>query len=462
MLTVVSLAVSASAALSDQGTGGSFDSASYGSYAYGWKSGKDLIWLMDVYVAKTEDGLIDTSKYSVTSAIDTSNIEYMGTMLYTNGFSGNCIMPTKSYISERISAISTTPVSVAIDPYHTVMQYKLPQTTASDNFSAPFLNSKSESFTYVTKFGERQTYIFNSEPHGLPTTISSSYNYSMTKDVIESDQFTADIVKDLKHCVGEQNLNIAIKQANASVWNKVNGIAQDLYKKGSSKEDAQNDAIERLYPDSSKPLVQWAVVATPLALNTANAGTDIGFWITKDNTTDANSPSLEVATVQQHGSITYAMDAYTQSWYNSLTNEMLSNAKYREAISDKYGIPLTYLEKGSGTLAVNSSYPAQDKTHADWGLLRKEYGGDNYNKLADTAYIDSAKWPDHCLGIYSPKNYNNVDWHSGRDTYAKFGGITIAFSKMDEPQDIPVYYYITPTPNDPVQTTPTTVICPQD
>lgn len=406
------------------------------------------MWLMDVYVATTDDGLIDTSKMSVTSDLSTGNIEYMGTMLYTNGYSGNCIMPTKSYISERISGISTTPVSVATDPYHTVMQYKLPQTTASDNFSMPFFSSSSNTFTYVTKFGERQIHVFNSEPHGLPTSISGSYNYATTKSIIESDQFTKDIVKDLKHCIGETTLNYAIKQASPTAYQKAKDYATSI--------KDPNAAIARLYPDSDEPIVQWAVVATPLALNTANAGTDIGFWITKDKTTDPNSPTLDVVTVQDYGSITYAMDAYTQAWYNGLTHTMLSSEAYRKAIAS-YGVSLAYLNTGSGSSAVNTAYPAQDSTYTDWGLLRKEYGTTNYEKLADIAYVDAEKWPEHCLGIFSPKNYSDFDWHKNKNSYAQFGGITIALSKTDDTKQIPVYYYTTPTPDKPKQTSPKTV-----
>ena len=434
------MSATALAGLADQGTGGYFDSASYGSYAYGWKGGSDLIWMVDAYVAATDDGLIDTSKYSLTVDSTTANIGYVGTMLYTNNLTGNCILTTKSYISNRSSPVYTTPVTDYLDPYTVSRHFELPQTTAYSNINAPFFDSTRSTYLYNTDFGQRVIHIFNSEPHGLPTTISGSYVYQTTKEIIESDQFTADIVKDLKHCIGEQNLNYSV----------LNAI--------SAKRPVNKNDFSTLYPDSSNSIVQWAVVATPLALNTANNNNDFGFWITKDKSVDTNSPDIDVLTVQEYGSITYAMDAYTQSWYNALSAEMLALPSYRRTLHTKYKIPNSYLDLGNGSHAVNPGMPVQNKsTYSDWGMLRKEYGYENYYKLADTAYINDEKWPEHCLGVTSPKNAYG-DWHSNKDTYARYCGITIALSKMEEtsPQ-IPVYYYVTPTPDNPVQTTPTSV-----
>lgn len=352
-------------------------------------------------------------------------------------------MPIKSYTAERSDGVLTDMVREYTGPYTCTAHYQLPETTAYYNVNAPFLNESRKTFTYTTKFGERTMYITRTEPRGLPTSISGSYNYATTKAIIESEEFLSGIVEDLKSAMGESQLNAIIKQSNPVAYEKAKAYAYSI--------GDPNAAIARLFPDSPDPLVQWAVVATPLAVNTANCGYDIGFWITRDNSTSVDSPILDVITTADYGTISFAMDAYTQAWYNGLTRNMFNLEGYRAFLNKEYKIPLSYLENGTG--GINSGQPIQGSYTENWGLLRKEYST-NFNKLADIAYIDSTRWPDHCLGIYSPKD----DWHSSADTYGRYGGITIAFSKEpDAPEEVPVYYYITPDPNDPIQTDPKSV-----
>ena len=431
------------AGLYDQGDGGSFISAKYGSYAYGWRNGTDLIWQVEVYVATTDDGIIDKTKSSLTSEFSDDNIAYVGSLLYTNNVSGNIIMPIKSYTAEKSDGVPTGMVREYTGPYTCTTHYQLPETTAYYNDNAPFLNESRKTFTYTTKFGERTMYITRTDPRGLPTSISGSYNYATTKAIIESEEFLSGIVEDLKSTIGGKILTYTLLAINQSKRDELT----NLIKSGVSADEA----YARLYPDSPDPLVQWAVVATPLAVNTANCGYDIGFWITRDNSTSVDSPIVEAVTTTDYGTISFAMDAYTQAWYNGLTRNMFNFEGYRYYLHDEYDIPLSYLENGTG--GINSGQPIQGSYTENWGLLRKEYST-NFNKLADIAYIDSTRWPDHCLGIYSPKD----DWHSSADTYGRYGGITIAFSKEpDAPKEVPVYYYITPDPNDPTQTDPKSV-----
>lgn len=437
ILTIIAIGTTALAGLYDQGSGGSFISAKYGSYAYGWRNGTDLLWQVEVYVATTEDGIIDKTKPSLTDDfIDGDNIAYVGSLLYTNNVSGNIIMPVKSYTAEKSDGVRTDMVREYTGPYTCTAHYQLPETTAYYNINAPFLNESRKTFTYNTKFGERTMYITRTEPRGLPTSISGSYNYATTKAIIESEEFLSGIVEDLKSAIGETQLNAIVKQSNPAAYEKAKEYAYAI--------GDPNAAIARLFPDSDDPLVQWAVVATPLAVNTANCGYDIGFWITRDNSTSSDSPVIEAVTTQNYGTISFAMDAYIQAWYNGLTRNMINLEGYRSFLNNEYNIPLSYLENGTG--GINSGQPIQGEYTENWGLLRKEYST-NFNKLADIAYIDSTRWPDHCLGIYSPKD----DWHSSASTYGRYGGITIAFSKEpDAPKEIPVYYYITPDPDGPI------------
>lgn len=367
------------------------------------------------------------------------NIAYVGTLLYTDGITGNIIMQSKSYVSDRLSGVSVEPVFYEISPYQRVAYYSLPESTAYYNKNAPFFNESRDILTYSTNFGDRTMYVLRKEPCGLPTSISGSYNYATTKAVIESDEFIELVVENLKSSMGESSLNAAVKRANAFAYEKAKVYAYEI--------GDPNAAIARLYPDSDNSLVQWAVVATPLAVNTANNGNDIGFWITRDRTNETGSVCLDVVTTQKYGTISFAMDAYAQATYNGITHSMFANEDYREYLSDKYKIPLSYLESGTG--GVNSGTSVQSSTYKNWGLLKKEYGNNNFNKLADIAYIDSERWPEHCLGLESPKNISG-DWHDSADTYGRYGGITIAFSNEPEDTSIPVYYYITPDPNDPI------------
>lgn len=366
------------------------------------------------------------------------NIAYVGTLLYTDGIAGNIIMQSKSYVPDKLSGVHTEPVFYEIGPYQRVAYYSLPESTAYYNKNAPFFNESRDILTYSTNFGDRTMYVLRNDPRGLPTSISGSYNYATTKAVIESDEFIEGVVEDLKSSMGESSLNAAVKRANAFAYEKAKVYAYEI--------GDPNAAIARLYPDSDNSLVQWAVVATPLAVNTANNGNDIGFWITRDNTTNAYFPSLDVITTADYGTISFAMDAYAQATYNGITHNMFASEDYRLALKD-YGIPLSYLESGTG--GVNSGTSVQSSTYKNWGLLKKEYGNNNFNKLADIAYIDSERWPEHCLGLESPKNISG-DWHDSADTYGRYGGITIAFSNEPEDTSIPVYYYITPDPNDPI------------
>lgn len=444
IVSTLAISTTALAGLADQGTGGSFNSATYGNYAYGWRNGTDLIWQVEVYVAATDDGVIDKTKMSLTSVMADGNIAYVGTLLYTDGITGNIIMQSKSYVSDKLSGVSTEPVFYEISPYQRVAYYSLPESTAYYNKNAPFFNESRDTLAYSTNFGDRTMYVLRKEPCGLPTSISGSYNYATTKAVIESDEFIELVVENLKSSMDIDG-NSETDELAATV---VPLISDNVFKQlqESAKQD-KKAAFARLFPDSDNSLVQWAVVATPLAVNTANNGNDIGFWITRDRTNETGSVSLDVVTTQEYGTISFAMDAYAQATYNGITHSMFANEDYRTYLHREYKIPTSYLESGTG--GVNSGTSVQSSTYKNWGLLKKEYGNNNFNKLADIAYIDSERWPVHCLGLESPKNISG-DWHDSADTYGRYGGITIAFSNEPEDTSIPVYYYITPDPDDPI------------
>mgnify|MGYP004615624811 len=198
IVSTLAISTTALAGLADQGTGGSFNSATYGNYAYGWRNGTDLIWQVEVYVAATDDGVIDKTKMSLTSVMADGNIAYVGTLLYTDGITGNIIMQSKSYVSDKLSGVSTEPVFYEISPYQRVTYYSLPESTAYYNKNAPFFNESRDTLTYSTNFGDRTMYVLRKEPCGLPTSISGSYNYATTKAVIESDEFIELVVENLK------------------------------------------------------------------------------------------------------------------------------------------------------------------------------------------------------------------------------------------------------------------------
>lgn len=279
---------------------------------------------------------------SLTTSCSNDNIAYVGSMLYVDDISGNIIMLSKSYTSEKMDGVSTSPVFYEVNPYHKIAYYQLPETTAYYNINAPFFNDARKTFTYNSKFGERTSYIVQTEPRGLPTSISSSYSYATTKKVIESDEFLAGIVKDLREAMGEKQLNAAVGSViSDTVYNAV----------------VAGGDLTRIYPDSPDPLVQWAVVATPLAVNTANCGYDIGFWITRDRTCETGSVSLDVITTADYGTISFAMDAYAQAMYNGITHNMFADEDYRSFLNNEYSIPLSYLENGTG--GINSGQPIQ-------------------------------------------------------------------------------------------------------
>lgn len=430
------------------GQTGTILSPKSGTYAYSWGNlgSVNVTWLLEAYVASSENGKIDTTQTTLTSSsLNNGNMEFVGALLYTKGLPANCIVPTASTTSKRAVGPTAGQTSVYTGSQSMSYRYKFPRTSAMDNYNAPFMDLSQGNLNYyddITNTIRTAYFIGDKTANGLPTSISSNLNYkTQVDDVINDPQFCIDVVRDLKGTMGENRLNVAVKEANTTAYEKAKAYAYEI--------GDPNAAIERLYPDSPNPLVQWAIVATPMVVNEA-MNTPEAFWITDDTTTGWD-PHLEVITSTKYGGVAYLMDAYTQTWYNMLSHAIFLNEDYRYSLNDDYKVPLEYLESGASSAATlrklnATSTPVQaTNVSEDWGILRKEYGSLYYN-LAECSQVDSKDANDHLLGIKEP---SGTSWSHTTSGYATIGGITIALSKFDD-TSIPVYYYITPDPDDPI------------
>ena len=401
-----------------------------------WKS-NSVAWMVDVYVSTQADGKINTSAPGMSSTA-----AKVGGIFYAADIPENCIMVKNDYTSSKAYGTGKTD-PILLNATLRKYGYVIPDNTAAVTFGEDrFIKPSSDTLCIDAAGTNIRAYISHDTTTGLPTSITSitkSTYDTVVKKILESDNFTKTVVGDLR------------QKTNGSILSTIKyAISEEIYNKAVAANDASI-----LFPDSEKPIVEWAAVVTPYVINTVRSGYDEALWITHD---DGSMLKIEKPSAGEE--IHFMMDAYTSATYNSITQNMFdpSNSQYSRIFSQLTrstaygggGMPKDYFT------SYWSVYQNPGYLPSDIGVLRKEYGSANYNNIAEAIYIDPVKWPDQLLGVYSPPAGVLNTWSD--QEMAKYGGIGIVlWQGIEEDNSIPVYYYITPTPNDPVQTTPTTV-----
>ena len=238
----------------------------------------------------------------------------------------------------------------------------------------------------------------------------------------------SEVTKSLSKQMGETNFFAAIKSCvSQSIWTKV----QELTKNGMT----DKEALQSLMPDAvyknNKPLVEWAVTITPMMGWIASQYRADAFWL-------YNTPEGTMTYVTPYGKskdTMLLMDAYHSAIFDNIsTGSLGSNSIW------KFDAFRTAVKQANGYIPADLI-----DEYWDIGILRRYYTGTNFNILKDLGtcvYIDE---PGPLLGLNDWLNQTSYDDTS----IAKYGGIYFAIMEMED-NSIPVYYYITPTPNDPV------------
>lgn len=269
LVTALSIGVNSLAALTDYGAGAQTP-AQGGSYVYFWSgSDRSLLWMVEAYVSTAADGKIDTSVVSL-GGESSGQLKKVGAVLYTAGSLTNTILPLATNTNKRnTTTISDfyTETKASSSSFSSTTILHLPKTTASLNPSSPYYDGRE-----VVDTPRTTGYYVVSEDIGLPTSLAGGLDYAtQVKAVIESDSFAYNIVNELYSKMGAAALCNIIKEANPTVWEKAVNYIANAAARGEEISDAEQETLLRLFPTSDDPLIQWAIVCTPIALNQASS-----------------------------------------------------------------------------------------------------------------------------------------------------------------------------------------------
>ncbi len=412
-LTLTSLSLNALALDNHTGNAGDLAGGTHQNNAYSSYLRDNLGWLVEAYVSTTDDGKIDTSVQSLGgsgSASAKAKLKRIGGILYSSNSLAGFLVPAGTNTDERNlpRKLTSTVKPGGSTSLGSVTQYNFPATYTADSDNTKVNIAKSNGY-YIQMGTTTSGAGDSSRTLGLPTNFLDSYDYdTQIKQYIEGSKtvpgstltFVQQVVEDLKKKMGD---NILDKLLGKS------GVSDSVYNQYKSVRDSQGvkAAAARLFPDSDDPLVQWAVVVTPIAKNTAR-GSLGGFWVTGEGT-DSSLPYVKA------DDAVYCMDAYTLAYYNRITIAAGWNST---------GFPAVDLGVGSSPTFYNLFNLAfTDKNNAN--------GNSYYLGIKTTTASQLAGYK------------NNAGYLNHYADLASRGGITIALSDAPEEQpEIPVYYSI--------------------
>lgn len=400
---------------------------------YSFTNSNELSWKIDMYVSCSETGQVDPAA----DIIDGPNLQWVGAVLYDNWFKDwqatkDVKIQTKyTNIRTQLDTSYITPVT----KNGMTVGYKVPLTGVVALF---------EKDNQYLLSDRRQVY-HSTDNAGLPTEAEQikSWNYKeKVQDIVESNAFMSQVLG---------LIDTRLMSSGSSLYSKIKSIAKgspavvqkmnDLILSGASADEVRN----ALLPTSDNCVVEWVAVVTPMfawsAKSTTYTGNDFTCWEyagfdSNVSTTEASSLRLLGSYFNQ--SVRIGLDAHEAAQLNATTRMIFRRDELAEFYSNK-GITIT-------------TSMAED--YAKDGKLRTEYTHQNYEAIASCAY-DTHDIHTYC-GVYSTSFANITSWGSDANM-ARYGGITVYKSDLDEEPSIPVYYYITPDPNDPTQTNPKSV-----
>ena len=387
-----------------------------------------MSWRVDLYVSGRADGTLDPSIDTIKSAADQSisdTSRYVGSLLYTKADIDNYttyIQATNSTFSRGKTLSQTTMNNAGASIY---------------NF--PYVEwLKPGKKTYGS--GNNTVYIVReAAPNSLPMNIDSiGSNYRLVQDIVSTNEFTSAIIRKLSSQMG---VNFFVK-LGTSIYTDIIKTYTDKF-----KVSYDTSVFEPLYPTNENSPVEWCCVVYPMMQFNANSSSVSSMWFINDsNYMDKsmdifNSDSQEIPTIATPNGkdhVTLILDAYGTAQYNYVTKASSGMGIYN--------LPGLHQAMKDANVNIPDDLMIAYQTY---GLLSKEYGS-LYKNVATASVVDETINPYFSV----PCSSTSTVWDDA--TMARQGGIGIYVTKKKD-NSIPVYYYITPTPNDPVQTTPTTV-----
>lgn len=402
-----------------------------GSFMYSFTNSNELSWKIDMYVSCSETGQVDPA----TDVIDGPNLQWVGAVLYDNWFKDwQATIDVK--IQTRYTNIRTrldTSYMTPITKNGMTIGYKVPLT----GVTALFENADQYWLS------DRRPVYHSTDNAGLPTEAEQikSWNYKeKVQDIVESNDFMSQVLGLIDTRLGG-NYALVDKVLSLTQGTQVEKRITDLVNKGLPN----TEILNALLPTSDNCVVEWVAVVTPMfawsAKPTTYTGNDFTCWEYAgfdSNVSTTEASSLRLLGSYSGQSVRIGLDAHEAAQLNATTRMIFRRDELAEFYSNN-GITIT-------------TSMAED--YAKDGKLRTEYRPANYEAIASCAH-DIHDIPVYC-GVYTSADITS--WSSDANM-AIYGGITVYKSDLDEDPSpsIPVYYYITPDPNEPTQTDPKSV-----
>ena len=280
--------------------------------------------------------------------------------------------------------------------------------------------------------GDNEVFIIQGSTNGLPSSLAGCSKATL-HSIAESAEFTINITNRLSEQMGSNNFFSKI----------VSNIAQPIKDKilasvpANATSQQQKEAMQCLMPDAvyqnRKPLVEWAVTITPMMMWRASPGRADAFWAYYDSMTGEMKVVMPSSMKKEAVLI---MDAYYSASYNTST---LGSSKDKSIWFQSQFIKAVERAKGYIPASTIDDYWTM-------GVLRRWYtssSGMNILKdLGRCAYIDE---PGPICGIddwLNPSTYSDTE-------IGHYGGLILNILEKED-TSIPVYYYITPDPDEPI------------
>lgn len=419
MLTTQALAASGYTNIGGSSIGVAGQSIDTSVYPYYYNGIYDLAWRMDLYVSGRENGTIDKKQDTIARG-DAKGINdylrYVSSIIYTNANISLSDVYLQINQTDYMKPKGIITHSTERDQYGNQIgeTYNLP--------TAIKLNGS------TTSDASGSVYIVQGSTNGLPSSLAGC-SKSVINTIAESADFMINITDHLSEKMGSTNFFVKI---GSCISKTIQQKVFDLQKNGTEA----TEALQTLMPDAvyktGKPLVEWAVTITPMMCWRASSSRVDSFWAYKNE-----SGKMLVTMPSYTGrEAVLIMDAYYSAIYNSVTtgadgtNSIWFSTTFRDAVKSAKGyIP---------TNAIDSCW--------DSGIIRRWFtSSSGMNILKDIgtcAYVDESG---PIIGVADWINQSSYDDTS----IAKYGGICINILEKKD-NSIPVYYYITPTPNDPI------------
>lgn len=396
----------------------------------------NLSWRVDLFVSGREDGTLDPSVDTVKMGYDKwqdDKANFVGSLLYTQeDFSKSTVY---------IQAVNST----------FIRQRSLSKTCENNNrvriFNLPYMELlEANDETYGSDINK--TYVvYEPAPNGLPMDIDGiGSNYTLVQGIVSTDEFTSAIIDKLSSQMSNSGDSLLAK------------LGTCLHQTIKDKVKTDADLVANLLPTSNNPLVEWCCVVSPMMQYDAKADQAAAVWLlntekymngTQDIFSDdyVLSPVIFTPDDEADKHATIILDAYGSAQYNYVTQD------------DGSMIPSIYSLAGLHQKLVEKDVAISDEKmgyQLDYGVLRHEFhsytaGVSYYENIAKASMVNEDIDPYFSV----PCSSTSTNWTDA--TMARQGGIGIYVTEKQPTKEVPVYYYITPDPNDPTQTDPESV-----